>query len=197
MMEAYEKYIEVIDPYLAKFFEQQKPYIFCKEGCSICCESGTYPFSKLEFDYMMKGYENLSDDIKTQILENIKRIKKEKNKSKKEKFLHECPFLIYKKCSVYRYRALICRSYGLMSFENDEITGKKYNLPCCIDKGLNYSNVYDNKFETITSEKWKQTGIEIEPVSHNVGLTFLLENELTKHLNIELKQQKVLMDWFV
>lgn len=196
MMEYYEKYLEIIDSYLSKFFEQQKPYIFCKEGCSICCETGTYPFSKLEFDYLMIGYEKLSDKIKVQIQENIENLKEEKSKSKEEKFLHICPFLLNNKCSVYKYRALICRSYGLMSFYNNKKGERRYHIPCCVHKGLNYSSVYDKEAEIFTTEKWQQTGIEVEPVSHNVNLTFLLNNELTQHLNLELSSQKVLMDWF-
>lgn len=196
MMEYYEKYLEIIDSYLSKFFEQQKPYIFCKEGCSICCETGTYPFLKLEFDYLMIGYEKLPDNIKVQIQKNIKNIKKEKNKSGEENFFHACPFLLNNKCSVYKYRALICRSYGLMSFYNNKKGEQRYHIPCCVSKGLNYSNVYDKELGIITTEKWKQTGIEVEPVSHNVNLKFLLNNKLTRHLNLELGSQKVLMDWF-
>lgn len=196
MIEAYEKYLEIIGSYLGKFFEQQKPYIFCKEGCSICCENGSYPFSKLEFEYLMTGYEKLPDDKKTQIQENIKHIKELKNKSKEEKFSHVCPFLLDKKCSVYMYRALICRSYGLMYFYDNKKGERRYHIPCCVDKGLNYSNVYDKKTYSFPTEKWKQTGIEVEPVSHNVSLAFLLNNELTQYLNIELNPQKVLMDWF-
>lgn len=194
MMEDYEKYLEIIDSYLGKFFEQQKPYIFCKKGCSICCETGTYPFSKLEFDYLMIGYEKLPEKIKVQIQENIMNLKKEKNKSKEEKFLHICPFLLNKKCSVYKYRALICRNYGLMSFYNKK-GEQRYHIPCCVNNGLNYSNVYDKELGILTTEKWKQTGIEIEPVSYNVNLTFLVDNKLTQHLNLELSSQKVIMDW--
>lgn len=195
MMEPYEKYLEIIDSYLKKFFEQQKPYIFCKEGCSICCETGTYPFSKLEFDYLMLGFEKLSEGLKIQILSKIEQLKKEKAETQEEKFFHACPFLIDKKCSVYKYRALICRSYGLMYYYNNKNGEQKYHMPCCVSKELNYSNVYDKDEGILTTEKWKQTGIEVEPVSYNVSLNFLLDNNLTQHLNLEFGTQKVLMDW--
>lgn len=201
-MEVYEKYLEIIDAKLAKFFEQQHPYICCKEGCSLCCETGEYPFSKTEFDYLMVGYEQQPDDIKFQIQENIDKIKNEKKAykdleaSKDQKFLHACPFLINNSCCVYKYRALICRSYGLMSFYQTKEGEQRYKMPFCVSKGLNYSKVYDEDEGTFTTEKWKQSGIEVEPVSYNVSLKYLLDNNLTQYLNLDLKEQKALLDWF-
>ena len=34
----YEYYLTAIQKQLGAFFEEQSPYIFCKEGCSHCCE---------------------------------------------------------------------------------------------------------------------------------------------------------------
>ncbi len=196
MLEAYEKYLEIINEYLAKFFEQQKPYIFCKEGCSICCESGNYPFSKTEFDYLMIAFERLPVELKSQIKQNIKQIQEKRKQSNDDKFLHVCPFLIDKKCSVYSHRALVCRSYGLTSFYIDNDGTKRYKMPCCVSQGLNYSNVYDKEAGTFTTEKWQQSGIEIEPISYNVGLAFLLDNDMTKYFGLEFESQKALMSWF-
>ena len=195
-MEKYEKYLEIIDSYLVKFFEQQSPYIFCQKGCSICCEDGEYPFSKIEFNYIMNGYSQLPENVKGKIKKNIDKLKKKKAKSKKENFSHKCPFLIEKSCSLYKYRALVCRSYGLAAFYYTKDGKKKYKLPCCVKKGLNYSSVFDKKEGIFTTQKWKASGIEIEPVSYNVSLQYLLDNELTQYLNLDLKEQKVLMDWF-
>lgn len=196
MKQAYEKYLEILDAYLQKFFMQQKDYIFCKEGCSLCCENGSYPFSRLEFDYLMYGFSQLPEDIKIQIVDEIKQFKKEKEQSQEKKFFHKCPFLIDKKCSVYKYRALICRNYGLMYFYKNKAGEQRYHMPCCVSEGLNYSNVYDKKEGVLTTEKWKATGFEIEPVSYNVSLAFLMDNDLTKHLNLEFGEQKHILDWF-
>lgn len=196
MMLDYEKYLEIIDEYLQKFFKQQKDYIFCKEGCSLCCENGLYPFSQLEFDYLMYGFAQLGDELKIQIMDEIKQLKKEKDKSKEKKFFHRCPFLIDKKCSVYKYRALICRNYGLMYHYKNKKGEQRYHMPCCVFQGLNYSNVYDEKEGTLTTEKWKTTGLEVEPVSYNVSLDFLMDNDLTKFLNLEFGEQKHILDWF-
>lgn len=196
MKQTYEKYLEIIDKYLQKFFKRQKDYIFCKEGCSLCCENGSYPFSRLEFDYLMYGFSQLSDELKIQIINEIKQFKKEKEQSQEKKFFHKCPFLIDKKCSVYKYRALICRNYGLMYYYQNKEGKQRYHMPCCVSEGLNYSNVYDEKEGVLTTEKWKATGFEIEPVSYNVSLSFLMDNDLTKHLNLEFGEQKHILDWF-
>lgn len=196
MTDKYEKYLEIITTSLNKFFNQQKDYICCKEGCSICCETGTYPLSKIEFDYIMLGYEKLEDNLKEQIRKNIANIKKEKKKAGEKTFLHACPFLINKNCSIYNNRALICRSYGLMSYYQDKDGIQKYKIPCCVDQGLNYSKVYDKGLKTITTKAWKATGIEIEPVSFNVDLTYLLNNEITQDLELEFGKPDVMANWF-
>lgn len=200
MIEKYEKYLEIIGESIHKFFEQQSPYIFCKEGCAMCCEEGEYPFTEIECRYAMIGYNNLDAINKKIVQTKVKKIKSEKSESKTslagKKFMYECPFLIQKKCSIYKYRGIICRSYGLAYYTNDK-TGKLFHgMPCCCDKGLNYSNVYDVNSRTISSKKWKETGIEVEPVSHNVGLELLLNNNVTQKFGLEFGEQKALIDWF-
>lgn len=195
MIVLYEKYLEILSGYLSKYFEQQKPYIFCKEGCSICCERGDYPFSKLEFDYLMLGYEALDEIQKSRVDENIKRVKQELEQCVQEKFEHICPFLLDNKCSVYEQRGIICRSYGLMHFIEDDEGNLKYKSPCCVDMGLNYSNVIDPETNMVSGDLWEKTGFKEEPNSYNVGLKFLLNNEITKKLEIDFGELKRLIDW--
>ena len=192
----YEQYLEMLAPYFKKYFEAQAPYIFCKEGCAICCETGVYPFGEVEFDYAMLGYEALTLEQKEEIQAEVKKIKLEKEKSGIKDFMHKCPFLLNKKCSIYNHRGIICRSYGLMYFTEDDKGELAYKMPCCVDDGLNYSNVYDPEKGTITTEKYKKTGIEIEPLSYNVGLKFLLKNSMTEKLELEFTEQKAIIDWF-
>jgi len=199
MIEKYEKYLDMISPYLQKYFEQQAPYIFCKEGCAICCETGLYPFSEVEFKYAMLEYETLSVEQKKKIQGKVKEIKKakeEKGQFGEEEFVYECPFLIEKKCSIYKHRGLICRSFGLLYFveeENGELTNK---IPCCVQDNLNYSIVYDSEKKMISAEKYEQSGITVEPLSYNVGVKFLLKNTQTEKLGLELGDQRTLIDWF-
>lgn len=199
MIEKYEKYLDIINGNIQKFFEQQKPYICCKAGCSICCETGEYPLSELEYQYLMLGYNNLDENIQKVIQLKIEQIKKDKKetfeKNQKKGFMHQCPFLLEKKCSIYKYRPIICRSYGLASYMEDKEGNLSYNMPCCCRLGLNYSSVFDEETKTFSSKKWKETGIEIEPLSYNVGIDFLTDNNITKEIGIVFGEKKALLDW--
>lgn len=196
MITKYEQYLDKIGGYLQKFFEIQKPYICCREGCAVCCEKGDYPFSELEFQYAMIGYSSLKEHEKKLIQAKIENIKEAKLNSKDEEFMYECPFLIEKKCSIYNYRGIICRSYGLLYYTTDNNDNLSYHMPCCVRLGLNYSSVYDEKTGQISSKKWGQTGIETEPVSYNLGRKYLLNNHMTQELEIEFGEDKALIDWF-
>lgn len=194
MIEKYERYLDLIGTkLLQKYFERQKEYIHCKAGCSICCENGQYPFSEVEFQYAMLGYNSLSENEKNIIQEKIK---KEKKKFVDEKSMYECPFLINKKCSIYKYRGIICRTHGLLFYITDENGESKNKIPNCVNYGLNYSNVYDDVTKTISSELWEKTGIETEPVAYNLSLKVLLNNDVTKELGLDFGEERALIDWF-
>ena len=62
--ENYEKFLESIDCDLEKIFEYQSEYLCCKRGCSLCCERGDYPLSRLEFEYLKSGFNKSDIDIK-------------------------------------------------------------------------------------------------------------------------------------
>lgn len=196
MIEKYEKYLDILGSYLKKYFEQQKPYIHCKEGCSICCETGLYPLTKVESDYLMVGFKALSEIEKQQIYENIKKIKNYRKTIKEGQGYYQCPMLINNRCSIYNYRGIICRSYGLMQFYFDENNIQKYRIPCCASNELNYSEVYDENTETISMEMYTASGIKEEPLSYNLSLKYLLNNEITKNLGIDFGETKSLVDWF-
>lgn len=197
MIETYEKYLEILhNRMLQKFFAQQKEYVFCKLGCSHCCEKGQYPFSELEFKYTMMGYNNLSNEDKMIIDEQIREVKTEQVNYSGDNFMYRCPFLINKMCSIYKYRGIICRTHGLMFYYKNKDGETKNKAPHCIDIGLNYSNVYDTKTQTISDDLWRKSGIETEPVAYNLSLTFLLDNILTRELKLEFGAEKTLIDWF-
>lgn len=195
MIEIYEKYLENIGKSLDKFFKEQSPYICCKKGCSSCCETGEYPFSELEFKYAMLGYNELSEEEKKIIQTKVDKIKNDKAVNTEGKFLYGCPFLINNICSIYKYRGLICRNHGLAYYSQKRDGEMKYILPHCVNDKLNYYSVYDEKTGTISSEKWEETGIEVEPVSHNVSWEFLTNNNTTKQLGIDFGDAKPLIDW--
>lgn len=197
MISPYEKYLEIIGYYINKYFKNQEPYIHCKEGCSFCCETGEYPYSYLEFEYLMVGYSKLTEEQKEIVKNKIRNIKKQQQEAHaaNEQFMYECPFLIDKRCSVYAHRGLICRNHGLMTFFADETGKDNYQIPYCVKLGLNYSNVYDRENDTISKEKWIATGIEVEPKSYNLGLQYLLDNKISHGLDLSFGKQKALIDW--
>ena len=193
-IQKYELYLTMLTQQLGAFFEEQAPYIHCKEGCSHCCEKGEYPFSEIEFAYLMIGVRFLPPQIVALIEQNIERIKKDKEHHISDKpFMHACPFLINKRCSLYNFRGIICRSHGLAFFSKTN----KLLVPACVDLGLNYSSVFDYETKTISNEKYKQTGIEQEPLAHNVGLHFLTNNSYTKEVGLDFGEIKPMIDWFM
>ena len=192
-LKKYEAYLKYLNEKLGKFFQEQAPYIFCKEGCSHCCESGEYPLSEVEFAYLNLGARTLPLEVFQQIDKNIEKTKAEKLNFKGEKFLHQCPFLINKRCSLYNFRPIICRSHGLAFFSKEN----KIMVPDCVDKGLNYSNVYDTEKRTISTEKFDATGNTQEPLAHNVRLGFLTNNDITNGLGLDFGEIKALIDWFM
>ncbi len=188
----YQIYLQYLEKKLGEYFEEQSPYIFCKAGCSSCCEKGEYPFTELEFAYLMIGVQTLDKFTQHKIEQNMIRIRKEFNENTDKKFLHACPFLVDKKCSLYNFRGIICRAHGLAFFSQN----KNILVPACVDEGLNYSNVYDFETGKISSEKYKQTGIEQEPLAHNVGVYYLTNNEITKSIGLDFGEIKPMFEFF-
>ena len=189
-IEDYILYIAYLEQKLSKFFEAQKPYIYCKKGCSKCCQNGEYPFSKSEFNFLKIGFSKLPEELKNTINEKIKKIKFEKTG---EGFTYECPFLIDNECSVYEFRGIICRSFGLMSINPKGLS----KIPFCAFEGLNYSNVVEPETKVISVEKYKKLGENIpEPLAYNVGYEFLTSKNIEENFHIAFGEKKPLIDWF-
>lgn len=192
----YQYYIETITNEIHSLFEYQKEYICCKEGCSGCCEHGEYPFSELEFEYLKLGYLTLPYETRLEVEKNIKELvetyKKEKNNS--EHFLHKCPFLVNGSCCVYKYRGIICRTFGLIT-ENSE---GNLTVPFCSSEGLNYSKVYDEKNKKIISEEEiVALGYKVMPKPYNLSRNNLMNLSLVKKLELNFGESKTLIDWLV
>lgn len=194
MLNNYLDYLVFIDKKLEKFFNKQKDYIFCKKGCGLCCQNAQFPYSKIEMQYLFLGTKELPKEIFDKIEANIEKILKNKKDFKGEKFVYDCPFLIDNVCSVYDFRGIICRSFGLMSIIQG--TDKKNQVPFCYAKGLNYSNVIDPETKQVSAEKFKLTGIEEEPLAFNVSYDFLTGKDFEEAFKFEFGEKKPLIDWF-
>ncbi len=193
MFKNYEKYLAFLNSKLASFFERQKPYIKCHKGCAKCCKNAEFPYSKTEFKYLLSGFLTLDKEVQDKIENNIKEIVDRKKEFKGDKFLYNCPFLIDDICSVYEYRGVVCRAFGLI----ESVKNGNSKIPFCAFEGLNYSNVIDVEKKMITDEKFKASGIEQEPVSFNVGYKFLTDEAFENKYNFKFEEKKALIDWFI
>ena len=193
----YKIYLEIIEKrMLNKYFENQKPYLCCKKGCSYCCEKGEFPTTEIEMQYLYYGFMFLSDDVKKNIHEKITKLKELKKQHSVEKeLLYECPFLINNACCLYEYRPIICRTHGLMFFLTDKNGNLHKKIPYCVNLGLNYANVYDTEQKIITTEKWQQSGIKVEPNAFNISRKILESKDLTEPLGFIFGEDKRMIDW--
>lgn len=189
--ENYLTYLHLITQKLNKYFESQKPYIFCKEGCSKCCRHGEYPCSELEFAFLQIGFSRLEPELKKIITDRVLKLKQEKQNFKEGVFNYECPFLINDRCSVYNYRPLICRTFGLPYYNDDN----RIKVPFCVYEGLNYSQVYDTERHAISLEKFEKTGFKEEPLAFNVSLKFLITKVGKETMGLDFGEEKTILEW--
>ena len=146
----YAAFLNNLDLRLDSYFEEYKDYIYCKIGCSSCCEKGDYPLSDIELQYMMNGYIALENEIKKIVHEIVNNI------------YSVCFFffLIDKKCSIYPYRPIICRVHGLAYLCRTNTV----KVPHCVKENKNFSKVF-------------QDGeIIINPIKENLDTPEILKN---------------------
>ena len=110
--------------------------------------------------------------------------------------MHKCPFLINHRCSVYPYRMIICRTFGLSYYDKDEYEKRNVlKVPFCIEQGLNYSEVYDQGNKTFSTELFKKTGYKKEPLTYNLGVEFLVKKFGQEIMDLDFGEFKRLIDW--
>lgn len=187
----YKTYLNFLDTKLEKFFDSQKPFIFCKKGCAKCCKNAQFPYSAIEMRYLLEGLSNLDENEQKKIEQNIRKILKEKKYFKGKKFRYDCPFLINDICSVYKYRGIVCRTFGLMTQINSQI-----HAPFCTFQGLNYSNVLNLRTKTISQRKYKKLAVKEEPLGFNISYKYLTHEEFEKAFGICFGENKPLIEWF-
>lgn len=173
MLYEYEKFLQEIDKILLEYFKFQSKNIECCENCSYCCEHGDYPFSRLELEYAMRGYQELSVQNQKIVAENFSKITDKKD--------YVCPFLIDKKCSIYKHRSLTCRVHGLAYLRSDNTV----RLPECANIGKNFSKCYDKNTKILSCDV----------IMENLDLPVIISSDLAKKYNIEFGELRSLVDW--
>lgn len=181
----YEKFLNIVDEDLTKIFEYQKEYIFCKPGCSLCCRRGDFPMSSIEFDYLMQEYNNLSGEIKSEVLNNIKALVKTDCDS------YTCPFLTNNKCSIYSHRPIVCRTFGVLT----EDSKGNPSFPFCTTEGLNFSQIYDKEKQRLSSALVKEHNFKIFPKIFRLSNNVVMNLPLAKELNINFGEAKRMIDF--
>lgn len=202
MLKRYEEFLKEIDRELEGYFKDQQQYIKCSKGCVDCCTVGEYPFSRLEAEYLMQGFQSLPKASRDEIRKNICLTKLQKaefygvavsgtndtetinpqNCRHESRFLYKCPFLINNLCALYSRRGLTCRMFGLAYLD-----GGKIILPECANSGLNYSSVYDKASGMVNLEN---------PVSKKLTIDTWLRNGLARKYALEAGEIRPLIDWF-
>ncbi len=197
LFDKYCQFLRVIMGRIDDHFENQKEYIHCKEGCAYCCKNGEYPCSELEFEFLKIGFMTIDKDLQQLIINKVLKLKAEKDNCKDKKFIYECPFLINDRCSIYKYRMIICRTFGLPYYEDNKEKGEKnvLKIPFCMYQGLNYSDVYDKKTDKLSDELFKKGGYKNEPLAYNLSLEFLMERFGKEIMNLDFGDEKPLIDW--
>lgn len=203
MLEKYEKHLNKITDEINSCFEQQKEYIKCQKGCSICCSNGYYPISELEYSYIKKGLENFSKEeieaLQKKALDIFKQRKEFlKTHSEVKDFEYVCPFLKDNSCCVYQFRPLICRSHGLIINEYyDSLYSKKTKsyMPHCVNLGLNYAQIYDIEKKAFCYEKVKELGLKTKPQAYYISCPDLMNSfEETTFGDIRMIYEWIIMD---
>ena len=192
-LELYKKYLNTVQDFLDKCFEDQKEYISCKKGCAHCCEKGAYPYSQLEFDYLILGFFKMDLKEQQKVIKRIQDLKEEYARIEdKEKFMYRCPFLNDEKvCTVYDYRGVICRVSGLLKYgKNEEIV-----MPFCQSLGLNYSNVYNREEKMIDLNLIEKYGYKNRPKAYDLSFKTLMSKDLFKDVVIDFGEIKSLIEW--
>lgn len=194
MINEYEKLLTEIDAYLNSLFEVQKAYIACKKGCDRCCSLGQFPLSRIEFEYLFKGYEKLDEEAKKIVITRIKKLKKDK-KNRTPNFEHKCPFLIGAQCSVYSNRPLICRTFGLIKTAKT-VTGQNAAIiPDCVHHGLNYSNIYNFSANSFDEKKISQINSLNRPEAYDISLESIYKKHSQNGVNFG--ETKKMIDFIV
>ena len=183
MLKRYKLFLNEFDKKIEEYFASQQKYIRCRKGCTDCCEIGEYPFSRLEAEYLMKGFQTLPPDIQKKIKENIITLKKEKFQNISKRFEYCCPFLINKACTLYDFRGITCRVFGLAYLDNDNI-----KLPNCTNLGLNYNEVFNTKTKKITLPN---------PIKDNLHIDSILRSPLAEKYELECGEIRPLINWFI
>ena len=197
MLVKYQSYLEKLNSDLDTYFSEQQEFIKCKKGCSICCKSSYYPVSELEHEYIKICFkEKLSEGQQEEVRQKTLQIMRDRreflvNNSNIFDFSYECPFLLDNSCSIYEYRALLCRSHGLIYKDVDK--ANKLNFPYCVKLGHNYADIWDSEKNTISIEKMKALDMKVNPEIFDLSYSTMMNDAE----GVEFGDVRMLFEWII
>ena len=97
-----------------------------------------------------------------------------------------------KECSIYDFRGIICRTFGLLTVGTDE----KLKVPFCQSLGLNFSKVIDREHKKIDEDLVKKYNYKVQPKAYCIDLKMMTNPEIFADKSFEFGVIKQLIDWF-
>lgn len=124
-MKTYLKITKILDEQVSTLVNEADSQINCKAGCSGCC-SNRFKISSVEAGYLKTGFLTLPTNLQQQIK---KQLQAPLNKAEhSNKHYDKCPLLIEEQCSLYHYRPLLCRAYGVRLKVGETISACSLNF---------------------------------------------------------------------
>lgn len=196
MIKQYEKYLSELKQKLDICFSEQKDFIKCKQGCSLCCKFCYYPYSKLEYDYMRIGIKSLTKEQQEIITSKALKVLKDRKEFAKDNdimtFTYDCPILINDTCGLYEYRGLLCRTFGLAFHDMDD--EKKVKIPHCVNLGLNYSDLQKEAKGKFSKENIESTELKEKFKAYDLSYSALIRDA---GVDIDFGDIRMLFEWII
>ncbi|MCA9807640.1 MAG: YkgJ family cysteine cluster protein [Cyanobacteria bacterium HKST-UBA06] len=128
--EAAKQIFDVLDRHVAGLAQRYADQMACRKGCWSCCRD-TFSISLVEGVILLEGLVVLAQT----------------NRQRAQKVLEQlqapptgyCPLLIDGACSVYAYRPVVCRAYGLL-------VKAKAQISSCL---LNFNRLADDEIAVL------------------------------------------------
>jgi Fe-S-cluster containining protein len=151
LFEIYAQVMDTLDHKVRIFHEEFKHHLNCRKGCSSCCQNIHFKIRHIEASYLLQGYEQLPDEAKLKILNNLK--------YPSESEQHHCPALVDGACSLYEHRPAVCRAFGIIIELGDELAVCPLNFTETIPgeplKKLDLVPYYD-LLDELSNRLWNQ-----------------------------------------
>jgi len=104
-MEIYTHALKQLDSSVLGLQQEQQRYLQCKRGCSSCC-TDAFRIRYIEAKILLA-------QLTPETRQNLQKTSEQRE--------GQCVFLVDQACSVYDYRPILCRAYGLILKASDSI----------------------------------------------------------------------------